>query len=97
MPGVKRTRAQLSSKKEPKAKSDTKKIAVNTKKNKRDLKADAKSQQKDPEPVKDDGIVEVKTSVSNGVLVDHLVPNPQSYTVVKSNNQILNAHLMFAD
>ena len=97
MPGVKRTRAQLSSKKEPKAKSDAKKQAVNAKKNKRDLKADAKSQQKDPEPVKDDGIVEVKTSVSNGVLVDHLVPNPQSYTVVKSNNQILNAHLMFAD
>ena len=97
MPGVKRTRAQLSSKKEPKAKSDAKEQATNAKKNKRDLKADAKSQQKDPEPVKDDGIVEVKTSASNGVLVDHLVPNPQSYTVVKSNNQILNAHLVFAD
>ena len=97
MPGVKRIRAQLGSKKESKTKSDAKEQATNAKKNKRDLKADTKSQQKDPEPVKDDGIVEVKTSVSNVVLVDHLVSNPQSYTVVKSNNQILNAHLMFAD
>ena len=97
MPGVKRIRAQLGSKKESKTKSDAKEQAVNTKKYKKDLKADAKSLHKDPEPVKDDGIFEVKTSISNGILVDNLVPNPQSYTVVKYNNQIMNAHLMFAD
>ena len=82
MPGVKRIRAQLGSKKESKTKSDAKEQATNAKKNKRDLKADAKSQHKDPEPVKDGGIVEVKTSISNIILVDHLVPKP---TVIHSS------------
>ena len=98
MAGVKRNRAQASAKKESKTKSASKKDAKKeVKKNKRDLKKQVKDTKRDPSPAKDEGVVEVKTSVSNGVIVDHLVPNPQQYTIVKYNNAPLNAHLMFAD
>ena len=87
MPGAKRTRDQLDLKKESKFKHKAKKQEED-KKNKRDLKADAKYHQRKPSLVKDEGNDEVKMNASNGALVDDLVPNSQSYTVAKYNYYI---------
>ena len=107
MPGIKRTRKQVASKKKPisRAKPAPKKSAAkkSSKKpapkiNKRATKA--KNKAASPEPSdSDDGknLVERKTALSNGVMVDHKIPNPQQYVVVKYCNMVLNANLMYSD
>lgn len=68
---------------------------------KRDLKAvakvdDDKKNAKDKEEKKEE-LVERKTAISNGVMVDHLVPDPGSCEVVINNGTVLNCNLVFAD
>lgn len=106
MPAIKRRRVAAQSKPKGKAtvkKNTTIKLTLNTKKrdSKRSRKtASVSTSSKDKSPIKsedDEQIVEMKTSISNGVMVDHKVPNPSQYTVVKYFNTALNCHLMFAD
>lgn len=65
---------------------------------KRDVKADDKAQAKTDKTTKKD-IVTVQTSVNKqGVLVDHLVPNPGKYSVVDgADGQALSCYLMWSD
>lgn len=68
---------------------------------KRDLKAVAKADDdkkdiKDKEEKKEE-LVERKTAISNGVMVDHLVPDPGSCEVVIHQGTVLNCNLVYAD
>lgn len=65
---------------------------------KRDVKADDKAQAKATKATNKD-IVTVQTSVNKqGVLVDHLVPNPGKYSVVDgADGQPLSCYLMWSD
>ena len=107
MAGVKRTRSSTSkgktaTKKATAKKAATKKATAAQKKaetaaqkkagKKRDAKADDKQKDKDKEEIK-----EIKASISNGVMVDHKVPNPAAHEVVTHNGVTLDAHLMLAD
>jgi hypothetical protein len=112
MPAIKRKRQAVSAKSKakvtkkaavlPKKKTPAaKKVAAKPKK--RDVKAAQKSAAKNTKKVpqsdsdSEEVIVERETTMSNGVMVDHLVPNANNYTVVKYNGVVLNMHLMFAD
>ena len=113
MPGIKRKRQALPAKPKAapkkKAASAAKKKAPAVKKaapkpKKRDVKAQQKSAAKKTtkkappsDSDSEEEIVERKTAMSNGVMVDHCVPNAGNYAVAKVNGVVLNMHLMFAD
>lgn len=82
--------------------------AAAAKAKKRDTKAEAKKKavddaKKASTPAKVDkeeekeAIVERQTAISNGVMVDHKVPNPAAHEVVKFDGKVLNCNMMFAD
>lgn len=106
MPAIKRKRVAAQAKPKSKVtvkKSTTIKLTLNTKK--RDTKGSKKAttvstSSKDISPIKSEDneqLVEMKSSISNGIIVDHKIPNPSDYTVVKYLNNALDCHLMFAD
>ena len=96
----------------PKANKAKGKAAKVDKKADKTKKRDAKDQAKKKDDVVDTqtpaqnksdseedkkNIVEREAKISNGVIVDHKVPNPTNYEVVKSNGVILNCNMVFAD
>ncbi|CAI2359541.1 unnamed protein product [Moneuplotes crassus] len=87
-------KAKTQAKKAPTTKTSkaTKAAKVQNKTKKRDAKANNKKDEEDKSQNK-----EIASSMSNGVLVDHKIPNPGSYEVVCAGGKVLNAHLMYAD
>ena len=110
-PAVAATKAAPVAKKAATKKAAAKKAAAAPKTKKRDTKAaakqkakdddkkvkDAKSSQSDDDEEEKKDLVVRNTAMSNGVMVDHLVPNPGAHEVVKSNGMVLNCNLMFSD
>lgn len=74
------------------AKAEAKKKAEEADKKTKDKKADKVDEEEDKEE-----LVERKTVISNGVMVDHKVPNPGAYEVVANGGKPLNCNLMYAD
>jgi GTP cyclohydrolase III len=109
MPALKRKRSApkaVTKKATSKAKAPSKAKAVAkgkavakkaVKASKRTSKANSKAGKADDSESEEEKIVESKTSISNGVMVDSKVPNATAHSVVKAYNTVLNCNMMFSD
>ena len=104
MAGVKRTRSKVSKAKPKKAtrsaakKPAAKKPAAKPKgKGKATVPTKTKKRDKKDEDKEEEKIEERKLVMTNGVPVDHKVPNITAHEVVSHQGVVLNCHLMFAD
>ncbi|CAI2362094.1 unnamed protein product [Moneuplotes crassus] len=92
MAGKRKTRAKVAPTACTNKASDATPKATQGKPKKRDTKAEDKNNEESKDQIK-----EISAAMSNGVMVDHKVPDPGSFEVVSVGGKVLNTHLMLAD